>query len=136
MADDMAGKTASTPGPVTLTVCLTCRREGADPEGARPGAILHAALAEAGMPEGVALRGVECLSSCKRGCAVALVGGAERWTYVYGDLDPDQHVPEILEGAAAYAATADGVVPWRERPQTFRKQSVARIPPAKFFSEE
>ncbi|WP_264212828.1 DUF1636 domain-containing protein [Leisingera thetidis] len=136
MADDQAVTPASTPGPVTLTVCLTCRRDGADPEAARPGAVLHAALEEAGMPAGVALRGVECLSSCKRGCAVALVGGAERWTYVYGDLDPDQHVPEILEGAAAYAATADGLVPWRERPQTFRKQSVARIPPAKFFSEE
>ena len=36
---------------------------------------------------------------------------------------------DILAGAAAYAATADGLVPWRERPVVFRKQSLARIPP-------
>ena len=38
-------------------------------------------------------------------------------------------VAEIIQGAAAYAATPDGIVPWRERPQIFRKQSLARIPP-------
>ena len=36
---------------------------------------------------------------------------------------------DILAGAAAYAATEDGLVPWRERPVIFRKQSLARIPP-------
>jgi predicted metal-binding protein len=34
-----------------------------------------------------------------------------------------------LQGAAAYAATADGIVPWRERIAIFRKRSLARIPP-------
>ena len=32
-------------------------------------------------------------------------------------------------GAARYAATADGLVPWRERPTIFRKGVIARIPP-------
>ncbi|MFW8634466.1 DUF1636 family protein [Cribrihabitans pelagius] len=142
MAEDQAASPASPQepqgpqGPVTLTVCLTCRREGTDPEAPRPGSILLAALKEAGMPEGVTLRGVSCLSACKRGCSVALTGGEDRWSYIYGDMDPDQHVGEILDGAAAYAATADGLVPWRERPAAFRKQSVARIPPAAFPSEE
>ena len=36
---------------------------------------------------------------------------------------------EILSGAAAYANAPDGIVPWRERPTIFRKQSLARIPP-------
>jgi len=44
-------------------------------------------------------------------------------------MDPEAHVEDILSGAAAYAATADGLVAWRERPQIFRKQSLARIPP-------
>jgi predicted metal-binding protein len=136
MSNDTADSPASPPAPVTLTVCLTCRTEGADPDGTRPGAILHAALQEAGMPEGVTLRGVKCLSACSRGCSVALTGGEARWTYVYGDMDPAAHVTEILDGTAAYAATADGLVPWRERPTAFRKQSVARIPPAAFPSEE
>jgi predicted metal-binding protein len=38
-------------------------------------------------------------------------------------------VPDILAGAAAYGASTDGIVPWRERPIIFRKQSLARIPP-------
>ena len=38
-------------------------------------------------------------------------------------------VADILSGAAAYAAAPDGIVPWRERPEIFRKQSIARIPP-------
>ena len=38
-------------------------------------------------------------------------------------------LPEILRGAALYAASADGVVPWRDRPEILRKRSLARIPP-------
>jgi predicted metal-binding protein len=113
---------------VTLHVCLTCRR-GSDPDGdIRPGAALLAALQQAGPPEGVTIRGVECLSACDNGCNIAL-SAPGRWSYVYGHMDPDAHVADILAGAAAYAAAPDGIVPWRERPQIFRKQSLARIPP-------
>lgn len=111
-----------------LHVCTTCRREGADPEGPRPGHVLHAALAAAGAPEGVEIRAVECLSACSNGCSVAL-SAPGKWTYVYGRLDPADHAPAVLEGAARYAASADGLVPWRERPEIFRKQCLARIPP-------
>ena len=117
---------------VTLTVCTTCRRiGGGDPcaEEPRPGVRLFDALTSRGLPEGVSLRPVECLSACSRGCSVVLGGGPRRWSYVYGDLDPDRHVEDILAGVAAYAATDDGLVPWRARPEIFRKQSIARIPP-------
>lgn len=119
---------------VTITVCTTCRRarpddDTADADDPRPGARMLEALADAGLPEGVALRPVKCLSACSRGCAIALSGGPDRWTYVYGDLDPEAHVADILTGVAAYAETGDGLVPWRARPVIFRKQSIARIPP-------
>ena len=39
-------------------------------------------------------------------------------------------VDDLLTGAARYAATADGLVPWRERPMIFRKGVIARIPPS------
>lgn len=136
MADEQVDTPATNADQVTLTVCLTCRNEGADPEATRPGTLLHDALKQSGLPEGVTLRGVKCLSACSRSCAVVLSGGSERWTYVYGDMDPELHIEEILNGTAAYAASADGLVPWRERPTVFRKQSVARIPPAAFPSEE
>ena len=58
---------------------------------------------------------VECLSVCKRPCTVA-VAAAGRWTYVYGDLDPDSSAETILDGVGLYAGAPDGIVPWRARP--------------------
>jgi len=119
---------------VTLTVCTTCRKtvDGERvPEEPRPGARMFEALSGAELPEGVRVIGNECLSACSNGCSMVLSGGPDRWTYVYGRLDPDDHIDDILKGAAAYAATPDGIVPWRARPEIFRKQSLARIPPQK-----
>jgi len=119
-------------GEVTVTVCTTCRKtvDGERvPEEPRPGWRLHEALKAAHLPEGVRLRGNECLSACSNGCSLALSGGPDRWTYIYGRLDPEDHLDQILDGIRAYAATPDGLVPWRGRPQVFRKQSIARIPP-------
>lgn len=111
------------------TACAACHlNAGGEWERVRPGAQLLAALNGADIPEGVVVRGVECLSACSNGCSVAL-SAPGKWTYVYGNLDPDQHAGAILEGAAHYAASADGIVPWRARPEIFRKQSLARIPP-------
>ncbi|MGB3148147.1 MAG: DUF1636 domain-containing protein [Paracoccaceae bacterium] len=114
---------------VTLHVCTTCRMGSEIAEdGSRPGAQLLAALADKGAPEGVRIVPVECLSACDHGCNIAL-SGPGRWSYVYGRMDPARDVADILAGAAAYAATKDGLVPWCERPVIFRKQSLARIPP-------
>ena len=112
----------------TLFVCMTCKAGLPLEEGqTTPGALLHAGLVAQDLPDGVQLQGVECLSACNNGCAVAL-SAPGRWTYVYGRLSVAD-IPEILSGVAAYAASPDGIVPWRARPQIFRKQSLARIPP-------
>ncbi len=111
-----------------LHVCMTCRAGEAVPEGdIRPGARLYAALTEADAPAGVTIRPVECLSACDHGCSVAL-SKAGAWSYVYGRLTPAD-AGDILQGAALYAAAPEGLVPWRDRPVIFRKQSLARIPP-------
>jgi len=113
---------------VSLLVCITCRAgqpvlDGAPVAGAR----LHAALARDEAPKGVRVIPVECLSACSSGAAIAL-SGPGRWSYVYGQMGVDD-VPDILNGAAAYATTTDGIVPWRERVAIFRKRSIARLPP-------
>jgi len=108
----------------TLLVCVTCKSE-AGPMG--PG--LFEALAERLSSEpGAALKAVECLSVCKRPCTVALAAPG-KWTYVVGDLDRDSHLEDIVVGARRYAASPDGIVPWRERPLCFRKGVVSRTPP-------
>ncbi|MDX2289133.1 MAG: DUF1636 domain-containing protein [Hyphomicrobiaceae bacterium] len=115
-------------GPTTLFVCTTCRASEVPEEG-RPcaGARLHAALCALGAPEGVEIVPVECLSACNTGAAIALTAPGA-WSYVYGHMS-EANAAEILTGAAAYAATSDGLVVWRERPVIFRKQSLARLPP-------
>ncbi|MCJ2133956.1 DUF1636 domain-containing protein [Methylobacterium sp. J-026] len=112
-----------------LYVCTTCRREGDDPDGPRAGARLLDALRDrAGDAPDPRIEPAECLSVCKRPCTVA-VASADRWTYVYGDLDPAASAEIILDGLSAYAKTPDGIVPWRQRPAAFRTGVIARIPP-------
>lgn len=107
---------------------MTCRR-GLDvaEDGTRPGAALFAAL-DGTMPDGVTLRAVDCLQNCDGGCTVALRGPG-RWTYIYGNLHEASHPDLLREGAAKYHATQDGLIPWRERPDHFKKNCVARVPP-------
>ena len=112
----------------TLHVCITCRAGQAVVEGeACPGKRLHEALSAVGAPRDVKIVPVECLSACSHGCTVAL-SAPGRWSYVYGRLS-EADVADILAGAAAYTDAPDGIVPWRQRPTIFRKQSLARIPP-------
>jgi predicted metal-binding protein len=120
-------------GLIRMMVCTTCRAPGADPDAPRPGARLHAALeaaiaADPALESRLSVEPVECLSVCKRPCTVAL-SGPDRWTYVYGDLDPETAVETLIGFADQYRATGDGIVTWRERPDIIRKGVVARIPP-------
>ncbi|HLX14293.1 MAG TPA: DUF1636 domain-containing protein [Bradyrhizobium sp.] len=113
---------------VTLHVCITCRAGQTPPEGEpTPGSLLHQAIVRAGTPPGVSIVPVECLSACNQGCSVAL-SAPGRWSYVYGRLS-EENAGDVIAGATAYAAAPDGIVPWRRRPEIFRKQSLARIPP-------
>jgi len=106
-----------------LLVCVTCKSEKGP-----VGAALYEALGPRLEGEAVALESVECLSVCKRPCTVALAAPG-KWTYVVGDLDEIAHLEEIISAARRYAAASDGLVPWRERPLSFRKGVVSRTPP-------
>jgi predicted metal-binding protein len=110
--------------PATLLVCVTCKSDE------RPlGAGLFAALGErlAGETD-IALTPIGCLSVCKRPCTVALAAPG-KWTYVVGDLARESHLEDIVTAARLYAASPVGIVPWRERPLSFRKGVVSRTPP-------
>jgi predicted metal-binding protein len=107
----------------TLLVCVTCKSERGP-----LGAALYEAL-EARLADGdIGLKPVECLSVCKRPCTVALAAPG-KWTYVVGDLSRDDHIEDIVAAARRYAAAPDGLVPWRERPLSFRKGVISRTPP-------
>ncbi len=139
--DAMSDATATNLPDAELLICVTCKTSlpanpladlAAAEDETRPGARLYAALMAGELPAGLQVHAVECLSNCTRGCTVALRGGDARWSYVYGNLNPDTDVETLRDGAARYLTAADGLVPWRERSQHFRKNCIARIPPATF----
>jgi predicted metal-binding protein len=124
---------------VTIFVCVSCRRslnddESYDQPGEELVPALESRLKDAGAAN-VSVTPVECLAVCKRPCTVA-VTAQEKWVYIIGDLDPEQHADEVVEAALAYQRSDDGIVPWKERPPTFRKGVVARIPPRGFTQPE
>jgi len=118
---------------VTIFVCVSCRRPLGDTDETfdQPGRGLVTALLTRLCDQRrahVEVRPVDCLAVCKRPCTVAL-SGADKWTYLIGDLDPDSHADEIVAAALSFAASENGIVPWRERPASFRKGVIARVPP-------
>jgi predicted metal-binding protein len=57
------------------------------------------------------------------------LAAAGKWTYVVGDLDHQTGVDDIIAAVTSYRTAADGIIPWRQRPLSFRKGVVSRIPP-------
>lgn len=118
-------------GNLTIHVCTACRRvredltEGFDQPGLGLAEALTAKLAGT---EGITVTPVECLAVCKRPCTVAFAADG-KWTYLIGDLDQDTHLDDIVSAAQSFAASANGIIPWKERPLPFRKGVVARVPP-------
>ena len=112
----------------TLHICMTCKAGRVLEDGdVCTGQRLYEAITALSAAEGVTVKPIDCLSACNWGASVAL-SKPGAWGYVYGRMR-GEHAFDILLGAAAYARTLDGRVPWRERPVIFRKQSIARIPP-------
>ncbi len=116
-----------------LRVCVTCRRDPTREvaDGERDGARFYRALLDASAElakAGIALEEVRCLSGCKRAITAAMAATG-KWTYVLCDLDPESDGPTLLEYARRFAGTDNGQVPWRERPESLRRKTLARIPP-------
>lgn len=115
---------------VELLICVKCKRgtEVAE-DGERPGTVLYERLVSRDLPQGIAVKPVDCLQNCDHGCSVAMRGGEERWTYVYGNLHEGSDTDLLIEGISLYRDTHDGLIPWRKRPEHFKRNCIARIPP-------
>jgi predicted metal-binding protein len=115
----------------TIYVCVTCRRPDDAEEGPRPGLLLARATEEAAEGSGVSVCRVECLANCSRSCSAAM-RCESTWTYIFGGLDPDRDAPALIDGARLLARAADGLLPWRGRPEVLKRGLIARVPPPDF----
>ena len=114
---------------IDLLVCQTCRRTDVENQKLRPGEQLLTLLKNASLSEKVTVTGIDCLGNCKNGCTIVLQAKA-KWTYVYGNIHPGSDFEQLCQGISGYVDTDDGKVPWKQRVQLFKKNCVARIPPA------
>ena len=118
-----------------LFICTTCRDgwEGSF-GGARGGMRLAEAVLEnlssVQLPP-FEMLGVECISQCKRPCAVGLAG-LGRFSYLFGDLDPSSpdHVDALLTVLSLYLMAPEGFIRREERPPPLRKGILGRLPPS------
>jgi predicted metal-binding protein len=114
----------------TIYVCTTCRPPGEPDSLLRPGAILATATAQAAAGTGVEVQPMRCLGNCSRGASAALRANGS-WTYIFGGLDA-ACAEALVEGARLLAGAADGILPWRGRPERLKRGMIARIPPLGF----
>lgn len=132
-------------GRATVWVCITCRTaadlakvgaaDPAAPEPPRPGLLLaEATAAAAANAADVSVQPVRCLGNCNRGLSAA-IRCDHTWTYVFGGLDAARDGVELITGARLLAAAADGIMPWRGRPEPLKRGLIARIPPNHFREE-
>jgi predicted metal-binding protein len=119
-------------GPAVV-VCNTCRvsaDERETPEGVRGGALLAAALREAAAGGDVAVQEMSCLFNCSQHCSIHLRAPG-KIGYVLGRFEPTAEAAQaIIDYAVAYAASDEGVVPYRQWPEGVKGHFIVRVPPA------
>ena len=130
-ADEIPPNGAAKPAPadlsaVTIVVCSNCRDETGSDARPRAGEQL-AASAHAAAAGEIRVTTVECLGNCKRRLSAALLRDG-CWSYVFGDLKTESGA-DLIAGAKLFAGSADGLIPWRGRPDSLKRGLVARIPP-------
>jgi predicted metal-binding protein len=131
-------KTRSPTASAVIYVCTTCRRPSDPEDYPRPGATLAAATIRAAENSGIAVQPLRCLANCKRGCSAVLRRtdpAAPSWTYVFGHLDPAADAEALVAGARLLAESADGLLPWRGRPEPLKRGLIARVPPFDFSEQ-
>ncbi len=120
---------SATPAPLVY-VCITCRAAGEPDQQPRPGELLAAATERAAAGTEVEVRRLRCLANCTRGPSAAMRANGS-WTYVFGGLDPTCG-EALVAGARLLAGAADGILPWRGRPEPLKGRLIARVPPLDF----
>jgi predicted metal-binding protein len=126
--------TQAAPEAAIIYVCITCRHPGEPDSDPRPGALLAATTADAAKGSSVVVRQVRCLANCTRGLSAAVRCNGS-WTYVFGGLDAACGAA-LVAGAHLLASAADGIMPWRGRPEPLKRGLIARVPPVNFEEME
>jgi predicted metal-binding protein len=97
-------------------------------------ALAEATAVAAANASDISVQRIRCLGNCSRGPSAA-IGCENSWTYVFGGLEPTRDGPSLIIGARLLALAADGIMPWRGRPESLKRGLIARVPPVNFREE-
>lgn len=125
-----------------VVVCNTCRHakdQPSDATGQRGGRVLADTLrgVQKSRPDyaAIAIQEMPCLFACGEHCTVHL-RAPKKISYVLGRFAPTpEDAAAILDYAVQYAASPEGVVPYRDWPEGVKGHFITRTPPAGFVAE-
>ncbi|WP_422376882.1 DUF1636 family protein [Roseibium sp.] len=123
--------------PHKIFVCTSCRHKNSN---CRPGYELIKKLQDAlklAVPvvgDDFEISGVACMADCSRPCTVAYRASGKA-TYLFGDIDPETDIDDLVAFAEHYRALEDGWCNSGERPGKLRRTALARIPAAMIVTE-
>lgn len=127
----------------SLVVCSTCRvsaEDREDADGLRGGARLLQALQAAASGDarvdGLAIEAMPCLFNCAQHCSVHLRAPG-KMGYVLGRFAPTAEAAQALvDYAAAYLQSPEGVVPYRQWPEGVKGHFIVRVPPPRMLAAD
>ena len=126
--------------PHQILVCKACKHKGA---ACKPGfqllTKLRAAISAAGLGETFEVSGTACLAGCVPDHGEPCVVGyraTEKATWLFGDIDPDQPLDDLVAFAHTYAALDDGWLNGKDLPPGLCDTTLARIPAAMIVTRE
>ena len=115
----------------TLSICLSCRDGREEIYMTRGGRRFAKKLLNKNLlKKQVNLRGVNCMSNCKRACTISLTA-KKSFTYIFGDIDPEnsEYLESLIELVSKYSLSSDGFLRRRDRPLLFQSSILGRLPP-------
>ena len=121
-----------------ITICTSCKHKGT---ACNPGYALierlRHAIAQAGdsVTDDFEISGVACMAGCDHPCTVAY-HGTRKATYLFGDVDPDTDIEDLLNFARQYAQLEDGWCAATQRPGKLSTSTLARVPAAMIAIEQ
>ncbi len=115
----------------TLSICLSCRDGREEIYMTRGGRRFAKKLLNKNLlKKQVNLRGINCMSNCKRACTISLTA-KKSFTYIFGDIDPEnsEYSESLIELVSKYSLSSDGFLRRRDRPLLFQSSILGRLPP-------
>ena len=115
----------------TLSICLSCLDGLEEIYMTRGGRRFAKKLLNKNLlKKQVNLRGINCMSNCKRACTISLTA-KKSFTYIFGDIDPEnsEYSESLIELVSKYSLSSDGFLRRRDRPLLFQSSILGRLPP-------